>query len=270
MNPIQRRRIILPNRNKFDAAATAYFAATGITNPLHQAAINTYIVGLKNAGLFSKITARYLTFNNATTAAINLVSPTTFQGTIVNAPTINATGYTASTTSYFRTGVIPLTHLTALDFHAGLYLIGTGVNSNKIMGCSNTTNHTTQRVSMTAGSSTDTAEVWTAASTASYANGGASTHYSLATKSSSVATNQLVLYRNGVSQNTNTPSGNTLPSQELLFDGYNDGSTGSMVATPQGAVRKYGLFTVGKFLTSTEALSDHNLTTTLLQTLGLI
>lgn len=259
-------RTLLTSRAPFDAAATAYFAATGITNPIYRAAINAYIVGLKNAGIFSKITARYLTFNNATTAAINLVSPTTFQGTIVNAPTINATGYTASATSYFRTGLTPSTHMSINDQSLGVYLIGTGGNNNVIAGSQNA--GTTQWLTMRAGAVTTAgieyvANNYTGRMVDTSINGKI-TSYLFGTRGASGAS---ALYQNNVQKGPGGTQTGSLPNLEFLFDGNNVNG----IFTAQGSnTRKYGMFHLGLNFTATDVANDYNLTTTLLQTLGLI
>lgn len=263
MRQIIKRLLLTPNT--FDSAALAYFAATGITNPVHQAAINNYIVGLKNAGIFSKITARYLTFNNATTAAINLVSPTSFQGTIVNAPTIDATGYTASTTSYFRTGLTPSTHMSINDQSLGVYLIGTGGGNSIIAGSQNA--GTAQRTTLVSGAVTTFGIEYVANNYTGrmfdLTSSGRITSYLFGTRGASGAS---ALYQNNVSKASGTQTG-TLPTLEFLFDGNNVNGT----LTAQGSnTRKYGMFHLGLNFTSTDVANDYNLTTTLLQTLGLI
>lgn len=258
MRQLIKRLLLTPN--SFDVDAQIYFAAAGITNAAHQTAINTYIVGLKNAGLWDKILARYITYNSSTTAATNLKGAS-FTGTIVNSPTIGANGYTANGTSYFRTGLTPSTHLTALDSHLGVYIIGNGSgNSNKIAGSVNAAN---QRLTLLAGTSADTAEFFSGIPfTYTHSNGAVLTHYVKISKTSGPA---ITMYYNGVSRATST-TGGTLPTYELLFDGSNEGGT----FTPQTTSRRYGLFTVGKYMDSTQEAADYTLTNALLTALGLI
>ena len=142
MNPIQRRRIILPNRRKFDSAATAYFAATGITNQAHQAAINTYILGLKSNGIWDKIVDRHLMFNNAQTVAVNLKDPTKYPYTLVTIttpPTIDSTGYTSSTSSYISSPLIPSVDLSTNDIHLCKFQLNDLGTTLPDLGCQNST-----------------------------------------------------------------------------------------------------------------------------------
>lgn len=243
-----------------DPDAAIYLTAAGITNSAHRAAFNTYIIGLKNAGLWNKIIARYITFNSSTTAVTNLKGAT-FTGTIVNTPTIGSNGYTATLNSYFRTGITPSTHLTALDLHIGAYVIGNGFgNGNKIAGSVNAAN---QRLTLSVGANSDFSEIYSGAPiTYTHSNGSVLTHYVNVTKTAASAT---TLYYNGSSRATATPSG-TMPTYELIFDGSNEIGT----FTPQGQTRRYGMFTVGNYMDATQQAADYTLTNALLTALGLI
>lgn len=260
MRQIIKRLLLTPNT--FDSAALAYFAATGITNPVHQAAINNYIVGLKNAGIFSKITARYLTFNNATTAAINLVNPDTFQSSIIGSPTISASGYIGSASSYIRTGIIPSTHLATDSLHVGWFGTNAIGNNNVLIGC--ITVSLSQRLTLVGGSSGVsgfTSATYASANQLQVLIDARTRGYYMATRGTGGAS---AIYKNGSSLTTGNQSG-TLPTHELIFDGVNNVGT----FTPQSSARGYGVFTVGQFLTPTEVQTDNTLTQALITALGL-
>ena len=93
-----------------DAAAgiAAVLAAGGTLSGAHQSALNTFIVGLKDNGLWSGFFGLYL-FVGATAAshAVNWKSPGTYNVTWANSPTHDANGVTGNgTTSYgYTTGL---------------------------------------------------------------------------------------------------------------------------------------------------------------------
>lgn len=257
------KRLLLNPPNAFDSDAQAYITAAGITNISHQNAINTYVLGLKSAGLWSKIIARYITYNSATTAAINMKSPTQFLCTIVGSPTIDSTGYLANASSYVRTGIIPSTHLTTNNIHVGhwqLNAIGSGSFS---IGCNQ---GTSQRLGLVITGSNGVFDSYSTVSGRCIYLGDIRNGYTIGSRISSTSA---AIYSNGTSlATTNTVSG-SVPDVELVFDGVSGGTSGSTTYTPQGSARKYMMATIGAGLTDAEALTDYNLTLTLKNSLGL-
>jgi len=264
MRQLIKRLLLTPN--SFDPDAATYIAAAGITNAAHRNAINTYIVGLKNAGLWNNITAAYIAWNSATTAATNLKG-NTLNGTIVGSPTIGSSGYASSASSYFKTGIIPSTDLTLNDHSIGVYLKGTGGNNNVIVGSQNA--GTTQRITLVAGAITTAGIEYV---DCNYTGRllktdieGKATAFLLGTRTAGGAS---TMYRNGTSIITGTQTG-SMPTMELVFDGNN--ISGNANPTPQGSTsRQYGYFHVGKHFDSTQASNYHTLITTLLTSLSVI
>jgi hypothetical protein len=91
-----------------DADAQAYFDAAGVTNPTYTAAINTFVIDLKAASLWTKFDRLWILANEDATAALTCVKSLE-AATPVNTPTFTAgQGYTFNGTSnYLDSGFIP-------------------------------------------------------------------------------------------------------------------------------------------------------------------
>jgi len=109
----------------FDADAVAFITATGITNPTEQSAINSLVVDLKAASLWSNMNAIYpFVGGTATTHKYNLKNPLDtdaagrieFRGT----PTHNSDGVVFNPGSYGSTWCVPGT--SALNRSYGEYI----------------------------------------------------------------------------------------------------------------------------------------------------
>lgn len=97
-------RYLLSSSDNTDPSAKAYFAAAGITSPTERKAANTFIVGLKNAGLWTGLDRLYLCSPTSQAAALYCAKSLT-QMTAVNSPTYATTGFTFNgTSSYLNTG----------------------------------------------------------------------------------------------------------------------------------------------------------------------
>lgn len=111
----------------YDADALAYFNAnTSITSTADKNAINTFFLGLKSDGIYSKIKAMYLPlWSSATANKWNLVNPldtnAAFRLTFSTGWTHASTGMTP-TNAYAETFFNPVTQLTNYKAHIGLYI----------------------------------------------------------------------------------------------------------------------------------------------------
>lgn len=123
MHPIRRRRIILvPSGITYDADAQIFFDAvvanSGLLDGLEKGAYNVSRIDSKNnADPWNGDTHLDYPMLGSTVESmvINAQNPGTFDATAVNTVggDFTANGWTPSGASYFRTGLIPLTHLSA-------------------------------------------------------------------------------------------------------------------------------------------------------------
>lgn len=131
----------------YDADALAYFTAnTAITSSADKKEINTFYLGLKSDGIYTKIKAMYLPiWGSASACKWNLVNPldtnAAYRLTFATGWTFSSGGMTPNGTSaYADTFLVPLTDLTLNNTHISYYA-RTNVNLQEIeIGCSDGTN----------------------------------------------------------------------------------------------------------------------------------
>ena len=113
----------LPRSPAYDADAAAFFTAAGITDVTQKAAVNTLILGLKSAALWTSFYALYPFVGGTSGAhAVNAKTPGTYNITWVNSPTHNANGVTFNGTTNYGicvglTGGSVLPHLCGLSWY---------------------------------------------------------------------------------------------------------------------------------------------------------
>lgn len=93
----------------FDSDAVIYFTAAGITDYYIKSPINTFITLLKTNGLWSKFYFFYPIVDNLAKSSYNLVSPSTYQVTWVDTPTLSSNSISFNgTTQYGNTNFSPI------------------------------------------------------------------------------------------------------------------------------------------------------------------
>lgn len=107
----------------FDADAEAFFTAAGITDSTQKNAINDLVVSLKNNSLWTKMTAIYpMVGGSASSHAVNLKSPGTYNLTFYGGWTHDANGITGNgTTGYADTGLNAQSVLSINNVHISIY-----------------------------------------------------------------------------------------------------------------------------------------------------
>lgn len=108
----------------YDADALAYFTAnTSITSAADKNAINTFYLGLKSDGIYTKMKAMYLPiWGSATTSKWNLVNNRTFDLTFSTGWTFSFGGMLPNGTSaYANTNLKPAINLSQNNTHLSYY-----------------------------------------------------------------------------------------------------------------------------------------------------
>lgn len=107
----------------FDADATAFFTAAGITDGTQKSAVNQLVLDLKAATVWTKMKIIYpFVGGDATKHSYNLKNPANFQITWGGTVTHNANGYTGDgSTGYGATGFIPSTDMSAESAYVGVW-----------------------------------------------------------------------------------------------------------------------------------------------------
>jgi len=105
-----------------DPDAQAFITAAAITDPTQQSAINTLVVDLKGYNIWTKFKAIYpIVGGVASSHAVNLKTPGTFNLTFATGWTHSATGMTPNGTTYADTFLTPSTSLILNSTHISYY-----------------------------------------------------------------------------------------------------------------------------------------------------
>lgn len=106
-----------------DPDAQAFITAAGITDPTQQSAINTLVTDLKGYSIWTKFKAIYpICGGSASSHAVNLVTPGTYNMTFATGWTHSSTGMTPNGTSaYANTSLVPNSVLSLNSTHISYY-----------------------------------------------------------------------------------------------------------------------------------------------------
>lgn len=106
----------------YDADAVAFFTAASITDTTQKSAVNTLVLSLKSANIWTKMRALYPVVGGvASSHAINLKQPGTYNLTFATGWTHSSTGMTPNGATYANTNLIPSTTLTSMSQHISYY-----------------------------------------------------------------------------------------------------------------------------------------------------
>jgi hypothetical protein len=114
----------------YDADATAFFTAASITDTTQKSAVNTLVLSLKSANIWTKMKALYpIVGGSASSHAVNLKQPGTYNLSFATGWTHSSTGMTPNGATYANTFVIVNTNLINNSTHLSIY---SKTNSNNI------------------------------------------------------------------------------------------------------------------------------------------
>lgn len=251
----------------WDTSALALFDRF-TTPPTHarKQAINTCIVALKAAGVWSKLDALWIMAAADSQAARRNWIADQYNPTTINSPAFAVDrGFTGNgTSSYLTTGLTPslATHLSQNSLSAGVWPITalSGVTRDAI-GTRDTTG-SDRRISLAfvsdgrygvTLSSTGGAVANSAANDAAFYSGS---------RESSTST---IAYKNGASIATGATASSALPAREIFICCINNIGTPASFSSQQ-----YAASFIGSGLTAAETLALYNAVRTYLQTVGAV
>jgi hypothetical protein len=222
----------------YDPDAQAFFnrvtAAGGTTSTLEKNAVNTLVLEMKTAGIWTAMKAIYPMVGASASACAQNLKSSSFTGTFSSGWTFASTGVTPNGTSaYMDTGLIPSTSLTVNSTHASLYL-----NTNNLptsidpvdMGSFNSTSQALSLLQSSLGTlNTNTRNLANSVSATQTTRLG----FNITSKTSATLT---TLYKNGISI-ANGNSGGTLPvfnffigTLSISNNPYSNGYTNNKIA----------------------------------------
>lgn len=225
--------------------------------------INTYVVGLKAAGVWTKIHERWiLCWGVAAANAEGLkgVSDITWNGTVTHGST-GATGN--GSTGYGNTGITPSTSLTLNNTHMALYSqTNSAITNGADMGC-RSSNSSSLLTFLNSGGNliADQYTISAATGRLTFANSNTQGYFI----ASRISSTDLKVYKNGSQLGTlGVSSTGTLPTIAIVIMAAN--MTGS---TTNFTNRTYSMCSVGTGLSSTEAADDNTLTEAFMDARGI-
>jgi len=244
-----------------DADAQAFITASGISGT-EATAINTLVVNLKSANIWTKMKALYpMVGGTATSCKFNLKNPVdsnaAYRLVFSGGGTFSANGYQPNgTNAYANTFLTPSTNLTLSNFHLSFYsrtlTVGTAID---IGGNGNLASYTHLRtaVNFVSGAGATTVVPFT---TTTDARG-----FWLGTKR---AANDRAVFRNNLKQNSSaTSDSNTLDTLPLFLCAQNNAGTPVLYSSKQCAFAS-----IGDGLSDAEALAFYNAVQTFNTTLA--
>ena len=119
----------------FDADAQAFITAAAITDVTQQNAINTLVVDLKGYSIWTKMKAIYpIVGGVASSHAVNLKTPGTFNLSFAVGWTHSSTGMTPNGATWASTNFVVSTEMTSLNASFGIYSRTNNTTGTQVMG----------------------------------------------------------------------------------------------------------------------------------------
>jgi hypothetical protein len=263
------RGISVTNINKpvgitYDADAQAFITASGISGT-EATATNQLVIDLKAANIWTKFKSIYpVVGGSASSHAVNLKQPGTFNLSFATGWTHSSTGMTPNGATYANTNIIPSISLSLNSLHISFYS-RTNANPGGIMsGAINTSQGCAIQASVYGtnnGSIFDSYNSTLGAGRLLGSNVADSRGFAVFSRSSSSSSK---IFWNSVQNGAITTTGGALPNTYSMFIGArNQDGTGSTFDNRQCAFAS-----IGDGLTDAEALSFYNAVQTYQTTLG--
>ena len=118
-----------------DPNAATFITAAGITDPTQQAAINTLVVDFKGYNIWTKFKAIYpIVGGSASSHAVNLKTPGTYNLSFQVGWTHSATGMTPNGATFANSNLLPSTHLNTNSNSFGIYSRTNNTSGSQVYG----------------------------------------------------------------------------------------------------------------------------------------
>ncbi len=244
----------------YDADATAFFTAASITDTTQKNAVNTLVLSLKSANIWTKMKALYpVVGGSASSHAVNLKQPGTFNLSFATGWTHSSTGMTPSN-AYANTFLNSASHLSLNSTHISFYS-RTNSNATEIEIGSQNSSTPIHYLLLEIRTSGNTYAIINTSNTSgtSFSDANSLGYYI----GNRTASNVMNCFKNG-NKSLNTSIASTFLNNSNIYIGaLNNGITASNFTTKQCAFAS-----IGDGLTDAEALSFYNAVQTYQTTLG--
>jgi len=264
------RGISIANVNKplstapaYDADATAFFTAASITDTTQKSAVNTLVLSLKSANIWTKMLALYpICGGVANSHAVNLKTPGTFNLSFATGWTHSSTGMTPNGATYANSNLIPSTNLTVDSVNISNYSRSQIINQNGVQIGSYDGTREINQSQYYSSLSYKLSSMYRYPNEAVISNNSNTKGFQISTRT---ASNVLKMFFNGILLNTNTNTRSlTLPIFSIYFGASNWGAGN----VSQYSNNELAFLSIGEGLTDAEALSFYNAVQIYQTTLG--
>jgi len=251
----------------YDADATAFFTAASITDTTQKSAVNTLVLSLKSANIWTKMKALYpVVGGSASSHAVNLKQPGTFNLSFATGWTHSSTGMTPSN-AFANTNLVPRSNLISMNNHLGYYS-----RTNTTFGYDNgaiddLSGAVGQQLITTFNHTANVTKAWSQCLDANSANGAETNTLGLIIGSRTTSTS-LKLYRNSTLKGTNNTATSILLPNIIMTLGALNYRNPSGIYTIYYGNKECAFASIGDGLTDAEALSFYNAVQTYQTTLG--
>lgn len=261
----------------YDADALAYFTAnTAITSDADKNAINTFYLGLKSDGIYTKIKAMYLPiWGSAASCKWNLINPldtnAAFRLSFSTGWTFSSGG-ALPTNAYADTFLIPNTNLTSNNHHLSFYSRTNNTTTGYELACQSIQASSTQYGYMILSlylSGTSYYQQQTQNSNAIKPSEANTLGFYNGSRTSSTS---FKAYKNGVLRGTNTNTasaiGSYLPVNSIYLSAFNLNNNG-VISTSDYSNKQCSFASIGDGLTDTQAANFYTRVQTLMTYFGI-
>ena len=253
----------------FDTDAQAFFnrvtAAGGVLSTLEKNAVNTLVLSLKSAGIWSSMKAIYPMVGASAAACAQNLKSSSFTGTFTSGWTFASTGVTPNGTSaYMDTNFIPSTNLT---FNSASFSIYSRSNftptTDQVIGCSNAPANN-PLIGMPFRTTKSVGGWLYSYQTPDEINSTINQNFAAMFIASRIASNNAKLYRNSSVLGSVTTNGQTTqPANNFYFGAFNGSGVASLYCNFQFAFAH-----IGDGLTDTQASNFYTVVQTFNTTLS--
>ena len=227
-----------------DPDAQAFITAANITDQVEANAVNNLVIGMKADGIWTKMKAIYpIVGGSASSHAVNLKTPGTFNLTFASGVTHSANGMVGNGSSgYADTNFTPSTNGMLLNSAHLSFYSRTDLNTYQVeMGNWDGTSSTLLLIRQAGNGSV---RMNNGSGLVNFANTNAQGFY----LSNRTASNVIKAFKNGTSQVTSTLASNSLPTNKIALLSFNNTGLIDYYSTKQCAFSS-----IGDGLTDTEA-----------------
>ena len=242
----------------YDTDAAAFFTAASITDTTQKSAVNTLVLSLKSANIWTKMKALYPVVGGvASSHAVNLKQPGTFNLSFATGWTHSSTGMTPNGATYADTSLIPSTALSLNSAHISYYSRTNATSTTVDMG--NYDNINNGSILLLLRDSNLASIRMNNLTIINYSNTDSlGLHISNRT-----ASNVITGWKNGIKKITSAVASTILPTNQIYMGAFRDGTGPAYYS-----LRECAFASIGDGLTDAEALSFYNAVQTYQTTLG--